>query len=331
MKETINLLELIEEWDTHIKFSEDAYYDYYQGARKYKNMYENIKILYECKWGTDRPFPAGLTVTIEKWLDNFKLKQEQKTGFELISRIIFYSRKEMETLCKITFNKLTKSIKNNLARPVELSFPNNHLVFVPLTDSGAVWCRNLRHVHGLDTQIFKQSLTDLKNSDFLDGRHIIFVEDFVGSGADAVRKYKKLRLAEKRKGIPNIHFYYFALIATKWGITTIEKNTGFEVVAGEVLSSKYKCFSDDSLIYPEPDERAKAEKIFQKYGLQLCNCDPEIKGFPLGFNNDHLTVVLYDNTPDNSLPVIWYPGKDWFPLFKRSPRYRRYQNETCSI
>lgn len=331
MKETINLLELIEEWDAHIEFSEDAYYDYYQDARKYKNMYENIKILYECKWCVDRPFPAGITAAIEKWLMNFDLKHERKIAFELVPKIIFYSKKEMEALCNITFKNLLKSVECYLDRPIDNSILNSYFVFVPLTDSGTVWCRFLRHSHRLNNQIVKQSINDLKNSNFLEGKHIIFVEDFTGSGSNVVKKYQSFKLAEKKKEISDIHFYYFTLIATEWGVTTIEKNTAFEVVAGEVLSSKHECFSDDSLIYPEPNERAKAEKVFQKYGLQLCNCDPEIKGFPLGFNNDHLTVVLYDNTPDNSLPVIWYPDKDWFPLFKRSPRYRRYQSGTCSI
>lgn len=328
MRDSINLLKLIEEWDSRLEFSEDTYYDYYEGGRKYKNIYEKIKLLYECKWCKDRPFLAGPEHTIEKWLVNFKLKHERKTAFELVPKIIFYTRKEMEALCEITFNKLLKSVERNLARPADMSFLNNHFILVPLTDSGAIWCRHLRHSRELNTQIVKQSLKDLQNSDFSEGRYVIFVEDFVGSGADAVSKYIDLKLGKKKKGISDIHFYYFTLIAAQWGIERIEKNTEFEIVAGEILTSQYKCFSDESIIYPEAGERAEAEKVFRKYGLQLCNSDPEINDFPLGFNNDQLTVVLYDNTPDNTLTVIWYPDKDWFPLFKRS---RRCHSEVCSI
>lgn len=330
MKDTVNLLKLIDEWDTHIKFSEDAYYDYYEGTRKYKNVYEKIKILYEYKWYTDRPFPAGLNATIEKWLMNFILKYERKTAFELVPKIIFYSKKEMEYLCKITFQKLLKSVERYVDHPVDNSILSR-FILVPLTDSGSFGCRHLRHDYQLDAQNVKQSINDLKGADYSEGKHIIFVEDFVGTGRDAVVKYQNFELAKKKKGISDIHFYYFAPIATEWGIKMIEEKTEFEIIAGEILGSRYRCFSDDSVIYPETNERTKAEKVFRNYGEKLCRCDPEIKGFPLGFDDSQLVVVLFDNTPDNSLPVIWYPDKNWFPLFKRSQRYRRYHSGVCSV
>ena len=328
MRTEINLLELIDEWDSMVKFSEKAFYSYFERAGKFRNIYESIKNLYDYKWSVDRSFPAGLIPTIESWLNNFRTKRERRIAFELVSKILFYSRKEMESLCKTTCNNLLDLMTYNLGGRIDTSFIDKNAFLIPATDSGAEYCRILRHIYNLNTYTVKQSIQELKTPDYLQRKHIIFVDDFVGSGATAINKCSEFKVSEKRMAFSDLHFYYCALIATKWGLEMIKRETGFEVVAGQVLDSKYKCFSDDSVIYTEAQNRAEAKQVFNKYGEQICKDDPEIDDYPLGFNNDQLPVVLPDNTPDNTLPVIWYPEKNWFALFERS---RRYHGATASV
>jgi hypothetical protein len=102
----INLPKLIDEWDSKVKFSEDAFYSYFEHAGKFSSMYENIKNLYQYKWAENRPFSAGLTPTLEKWLNNFSTKRERRVAFELVSKVLFYSRRELECLCRTACNKL---------------------------------------------------------------------------------------------------------------------------------------------------------------------------------------------------------------------------------
>src|SRR4030042_5031255 len=149
MSNGINLSELIDEWDSDIEFSEDCYYKYYESARKYRNLYEKIKILHECKWCINSPFIAGLTATIENWLMNFKLEEEQKTALKLLPKILFYSKKEMKALCRATFNELIKLVEIKLRCSVDDSFIKNHFIFIPLTESDAEWCTELRHFYRL--------------------------------------------------------------------------------------------------------------------------------------------------------------------------------------
>lgn len=322
----MNLIELIDEWDSKVKFSEKAYYSYYEHAGKFRNIYERIKNLYDYKWSVDRHFSAGLIPTIESWLNNFKTKRERRIAFELVSKILFYSRKEMESLCKTTCSNLLNLMTYNLGSRIDISFIDTNAFLIPATDSGAEYCRILRHSYNLNTYTVKQSIQELKTHDYLQRKHIIFLDDFVGSGATAINKCSEFKVTEKKIAFSDLHFYYCALIATNWGLETIKRETGFEVVAGEVLDSKYKCFSGDSVIYTEAQNRAEAEQVFNKYGEQICEDDPEIKGFPLSFNNDQLSVVLHDNTPDNTLPVIWSPEKNWFALFERRRRYHGASN-----
>lgn len=317
----MNLLKLIDDWDSELKFSETNYYSYYECAGKFSNLYEYIKNLYEYKWSADHSFPAGLIPTIESWLDNFRTKREQRIAFELISKILFYSRKEMASLCKAAYSSLLYLMTLKLGGKIDTSFIDTNAFLVPATDGGAEYCRILRHTYQLNTRTVRQSMQDLTTADLFQRKHIIFVDDFVGSGSTARNKCQEFRLAEKKMAFGDLHFYYCALIATKWGLETIERNTIFEPVAGQVLASKYRCFSDDSVIYAETPNRAQAKRVFTKYGAQVCEGDREIDGYPLGYNDDQLSVVLHDNTPDNTLPVLWYPDKNWFALFGRSRRY----------
>ncbi|GAG91464.1 unnamed protein product, partial [marine sediment metagenome] len=147
----------------------------------------------------------------------------------------------------------------------------------------------------MDNNTVKQSIQDLKTTHFSERKHIVFLEDFVGSGATAISKYSEFRLSEKKTAFSDLQFYYCALIATKWGLENIEHETDFKTIAGEILGSTYKCFSSDSAIYAESKNRAEAKQVFYKYGQQICVNDPEIHGFPLGFNDDQLSVVLHDN------------------------------------
>lgn len=41
---------------------------------------------------------------------------------------------------------------------------------------------------------------------------------------------------------------------------------------------------------------------------------------PFGFKNTGSIIVMYTNTPNNSLPLIFVESESWFPLFKRHSR-----------
>jgi hypothetical protein len=316
MSTPLNLLELIEEWDSSSDISEGSYYERFASSRKYHRLHDNIKTLYELKWCKDRPFQADPDAMMEKWLANFYLNNEQREAFELIPKIILYSKMEMESLCEIAYRKLLSYAEEVLGHHLDPSLRNSSFIFIPLTDSGNYWCRHLRHKYGLDRGIFKEGLKDIKSAGFERGVFYVFVEDFVGSGSDAIKKLKRLGIDRLIKR--NIRPCYMALISTDWGALNIKNKVKINLISGELLGSQYKCFTDESIIYPEPNQRNIAQRIFHMYGQRLSNKDPEISGFPLGFDHCQLTVVLWDNTPDNSLPIIWYPNKNWFPLFRRN-------------
>ena len=49
------------------------------------------------------------------------------------------------------------------------------------------------------------------------------------------------------------------------------------------------------------------------------NKEAEAEANKLGFRNGQLLLSLHHNTPNNTLPIIWYDedGIEWTPIFKR--------------
>lgn len=63
----------------------------------------------------------------------------------------------------------------------------------------------------------------------------------------------------------------------------------------------------------------KARKIAETIGASL------EKRHPLGWEDSEALVVFPDNTPNNTLPILWkagakVDGKEWHPLFPRHDR-----------
>jgi hypothetical protein len=146
----------------------------------------------------------------------------------------------------------------------------------------------------------------------------VFIDDLCGSGSQATEYSESIVRPLKRLN-PNAKVYYYTLFATSFGLSEVKKLKWFDNVATVVeLDDSFRCFSDESRIYKTkqpPFNKAKTRDICRTYGERL---EP---GFPLGWRDGQLLIGFCHNTPDNTLPVIWYdePTTPWTPLFRRFP------------
>jgi len=148
----------------------------------------------------------------------------------------------------------------------------------------------------------------------------IFIDDLCGSGSQAAGYSRSLVKPLKRMNA-RAKVSYYTLFATAFGLSEVRKLGWFDDVETVVeLDDSFKCFSDESRIYKNeqpPYDRAKAAAICTKYGRPLT---PD---FPLGWRDGQLLIGFCHNTPDNTLPIIWYDEPDgtvWTPLFRRFPK-----------
>jgi hypothetical protein len=149
----------------------------------------------------------------------------------------------------------------------------------------------------------------------------VFIDDLCGSGIQAGQYTKDIIEPLKRLN-PGIRVSYYPLFATSYGLGEVRKLPEWDDVQAVVeLDESFKCFAPNSRIYKSekpPYQLLKAKAVAQDYGRKLYAAQP------LGWLKGQLLIGFCHNTPDNTLPIIWYDepnGEPWTPLFRRYPKH----------
>jgi hypothetical protein len=121
---------------------------------------------------------------------------------------------------------------------------------------------------------------------------------------------------------PDAFVGYYVLFATAEGISKIRTETAFdEARAIYEMDSSFRCFSADPRQFwkaPSEIDRTFCERMCRTYGEQMVGA-PDA----LGFEDSQLLIGFHHNTPDNTLPIIWFDepgGVPWTPIFRRYPK-----------
>ena len=172
--------------------------------------------------------------------------------------------------------------------------------------------------------------------------HVVFIDDLCGSGQQVKRDNNVKRCVENLRRLDRpLKISYLMMFGTKAGIDIVRNATLVgsdvklfdEVEAVMELNESYKCFSDGSRYFNNDEFKEQARRIAYKYGKELTSKIVK-KDYPqknedyhkkivencaLGFGNCQLLLSLHHNTPNNTLPIIWYEEDDeeWTPIFKR--------------
>jgi len=147
----------------------------------------------------------------------------------------------------------------------------------------------------------------------------MFIDDFCGSGDQGVQYSEEV---EEIKSIERSVFVgYYVLFGTKLGIDRLRQATAFDAVKCVYeLDSSFKVFDKDSRYFvrsPSPIDKDFTKLMCMTYGAKL------VPSAPLGYKDGQLLIGFHHNTPDNTLPIIWYDedtGPPWTPIFRRYPK-----------
>jgi hypothetical protein len=149
----------------------------------------------------------------------------------------------------------------------------------------------------------------------------IFIDDFCGSGKQG-SEYSRDVVQDIKKLKPDAFVAYHVLFATAKGISKVKDETKFDSArAIYELDSSFKCFSADSRYFrnPLPEiDPAFCERMCKLYGLKMVP-----SAHALGYEDSQLLIGFHHNTPDNTLPIIWFdePARlPWAPIFRRYPK-----------
>lgn len=280
-------------------------------------------------------WPAG-RVDFNGWLQNFN-QSERVYAAHMLSHFMFFSNSVVDALFLSAFQSLSNIVNQGWRDRLKANFSWNnflnrsYITFVQgetpnPTDSGYLFARKARQVLGMpEEQILSPDDVLKAVIDGFDGP-IIFVDDFVGSGEQFVRTWKRKRYVpghgfiafrdlELKSG--QMIAYCNAILTEKGRARITRCCPTVLLTSGNIITDAYNWTSENSILWPK-NERAKGisflRDVSQKIGLID---DRGGKKDWRGFDKLGLGIAFEHSTPDATLPLFhWTDG--WCPLVRRS-------------
>jgi hypothetical protein len=319
----------------------------------YDELVRKILVLSEIAWENLVKKP-----NLDNWLANFRTSDEKLHALFLISQFMYFGSREVRALLKSLYRDLFKYPRIEQIRKVNHDSLDSSLIesvfhdalsktrFLGVgnpSESGVHLLYYFRQENRLPKNLFIHSYQlfdrygsagqlQLGNPGI---NHYVFLDDMCGSGKQAAR-YAGRIVDELKKLNKNARVEYLTLFATTQGKNFLRKVTRFDNIDSVFeLDESFECFHSTSRYFPADIgviKRDVARDMCISYGKELMRVICELEGVlgpdldkcarrhALGFDNGQLLIGFHHNTPDNSLPVIWFDEAErypWVPIFRR--------------
>lgn len=245
---------------------------------------------------------------IIRWLENFQ-ESEIELAIDLLSVFEYIPFNEfMSRLNELLF-EILKDIpigEKIIIFPYGKVGKSGTLVTYPLKNTTAYSRRkyDLLITHDLEM------LEDIR-----DYNHIIFIDDFIGSGKTFIEEFIKVQRFEN--WIDNSLFkniFLLSAVMMEEGKAAIETAFFSRVqIHAEVRSKIFLSGKSPLTIFLK--SLLPLKTIASRYGSGMNPANP------LGFDNGQSLISFFHGTPDNTLPIIWEHNK-WFAIYPRDPKIR---------
>lgn len=319
-----------------------------------EELLKKIKVLNETTWEFRVHRPK-----IDKWLDNFADDKEKLHALFLLSHFMYFGSLQIRELLKSLYRDLFKYPIVEAIRVSQSHITNfkelNRLFaeaesktrFLGIgnpSESGTHLLYFFRQENKISKSLFINAheifkLDAKKKIVFVNDQieHYVFIDDFCGSGSQA-SDYSENIVKIIKSINPKVKVSYLMLFSTSFGKNQVKKLTQFDYVETVVeLDDSFKCFDSTSRYFqdaPTEIDKVYMQGICEGYGNTLMTDICEQLGFThltipslahtvneskLGWGDSQLLIGFHHNTPDNTLPIIWYDEEvvSWTPVFRR--------------
>lgn len=237
------------------------------------------------------------------WLNNFE-EADQKLAYDLLLVLEY-----------ITFNELQFRF-DDLLKEIFKPIPDNeNVIIIPygkVGKSGSIITYLIKNTSTFKTRKKNDEenilLThDYKYIDAANYDHIIFIDDFVGSGKTFCDEYKDVNDVESwvlKNKISNV--YLLCSVIMSEAKEKIESRFKIKIKSEE----RNKIFHPASSPLHAFKNLSAIKTMAYKYGKS-------IKENPYGYDGTESLLSFFHGTPNNTLPIIWSAKNNWNPLFPR--------------
>jgi hypothetical protein len=282
-------------------------------------------------------WPADVDSRLEPWLSNFR-DDELEHALQLLNGLMFFSEKMTKSIFLAAVNNLSSLVRRPNRNVVQERAAWQHffdnLIVTTVTgespspaDSGNIFARFARDYLGFDEAQILSNEDTLRA--MLNGgpKTVIFVDDFVGSGQQFVRTWKRLHSIgtvtsmsfERYSGNdPNSQYFYCPALCAELGKRVIERECPKVILSpGNVVGRHYSAIDNQSVVWPD-HLRASAFKFLEEASKRagIPDTDGDEDDWR-GFNKLALCLAFSHGVPDATLPIFTWDKNGWHYLLKR--------------
>lgn len=279
---------------------------------------------------------------LENWLSNITDDNDRRTLFRILPHIFYVGNKEFNNLFRVAYNEIiakwlidTNNINFDDLEEAKRQIINglNDCWICPITDSLNI--NSFFHINNIPNNGWNEWRpqwytidrgNDLWNTyyDYIVTnriRKLVLLEDFVGSGSQIAGVIEFIL----SQGI-DLDILLVPLINCPVGhqlFTALEVRYP-RLTYGSVLKPSGNCFINRIGTTEEPTEFNQIRDLIQRYYLQVSGGVPESSFHKpysaYGYKETGGLIVMYTNTPDNTIPSIHWKSDSWNPIFPRHSR-----------
>lgn len=273
-------------------------------------------------------------VDYKAWLDNFD-QADRPLAIIMLSRFTFLSHQLVDRLFVASFQSISNSLGRRedgfAARQAAWQRYCDDVIVVPVmgespspADSGWGFARKARQLLGISEDRLldppQAVLAMLAQPD----RPVVFVDDFVGSGAQFLRTWRRLHPTPMGpRSIGSLghgrSVHYCNVMMTEYGRDRLSLEApAVKLVTGNLIprSHNFACFG--SAMWPT-GLNLRGAALARRIGGQLGfdRSDGSLRDWR-GFHRLGLGIALEDSVPDANLPLFFSEANGWRPLVLRS-------------
>jgi hypothetical protein len=268
---------------------------------------------------------------LRRWLNNFITDEQRYFSACVLDMLIYRSPAQTTALMRQLFERTLPDLsrdKGILSGDEDAWFerlastgrrdPLIRLVPVirltdPPTKSGPVIARLYRRELGLNDRwmIWPWQINEARRKGV---NTFLFVDDFLGTGSQFIRFAELFRIRDVLDGATAV---YAPLAGHSSSYSRLEREAPWvQVGAVEQLTSAYGLFSNESAAFRDGTNSPQAAKKFYTELVRSRRLRLE-RRILYGWGRQALTYVFHHSTPNNCIPLLWYPADGWTPLFNR--------------